>query len=117
VTVGAIVILFAVYAFIVAGTDVMRAFSGDRAGPVVGYLLLAALSVVAAIVALVCPVSRPVMQRHTVNGVAPQSTAAADTSRNRQRSTQRQLRPSTVSDATMLGAPGGAVAGGPSRRC
>jgi uncharacterized membrane protein HdeD (DUF308 family) len=55
VTVGAIVVLFAVYAFIAAGTDAMRAFSSDRAGPVVGYLLLAALSVVAAIVALVWP--------------------------------------------------------------
>ncbi len=55
VTVGAIVVLFAVYAFIAAGTDAMRAFSSDRAGPVVGYLLLAALSVVAGIVALVWP--------------------------------------------------------------
>jgi uncharacterized membrane protein HdeD (DUF308 family) len=55
VTVGAIVILFAVYAFIAAGTDAMRAFSSDRAGSVVGYLLLAALSVVAGVVALAWP--------------------------------------------------------------
>jgi uncharacterized membrane protein HdeD (DUF308 family) len=44
VTVGAMVLLFAVYAFIAAATDTMRAFSSDRAGPVAGYLLLALLS-------------------------------------------------------------------------
>ena len=55
ITVGAIVILFAVYAFIAAFTDAMRAFSSDRAGPVVGYLLLAVLSVVAGVVALAWP--------------------------------------------------------------
>jgi uncharacterized membrane protein HdeD (DUF308 family) len=47
ITVGAFVILFAVYAFIAAGTDVMRAFSSKRAGPVAGYLLLAVLSLAA----------------------------------------------------------------------
>ena len=55
VTVGAIVILFAVYAFIAAVTDTMRAFSSDRAGPVAGYLLLAVLSAAAGVVALVWP--------------------------------------------------------------
>lgn len=55
VTVGAIVILFAVYAFGAAITDSMRAFSSGRAGPVFGYLFLALLSVAAGIVALVWP--------------------------------------------------------------
>jgi uncharacterized membrane protein HdeD (DUF308 family) len=55
ITVGAFVILFAVYAFIAAGTDVMRAFSSRRAGPVVGYLLLAVLSLAAGLVALFWP--------------------------------------------------------------
>ena len=55
VTVGALVILFAVYAFTAAITDTMRAFSSDRAGPVVGYLLLALLSAAAGVVALVWP--------------------------------------------------------------
>ena len=55
VTLGAFVILFAVYAFIAAGADAMRAFSSDRAGPVVGYLLLAVLSVAAGVVALLWP--------------------------------------------------------------
>jgi len=55
VTVGAIVILFAVYAFIAAVTDAMRAFSSDRVGPVVGWLLLAVLSVAAGVVALAWP--------------------------------------------------------------
>lgn len=55
VTVGAFVILFAAYAFIAAAMDTVRAFSSSRAGPVVGYLLLAVLSVVAGIVALAWP--------------------------------------------------------------
>jgi len=55
ITVGAFVILFAVYAFLAAGTDVARAFSSDRAGPVAGYLLLAVLSLAAGVVALVWP--------------------------------------------------------------
>jgi uncharacterized membrane protein HdeD (DUF308 family) len=55
VTVGALVILFAVYAFVMAGTDTMRAFSSDRVGPAFGYLLLAVLSVGAGVVALVWP--------------------------------------------------------------
>ena len=55
VTVGAIVILFAVYAFVAAVTDAMRAFSSDRAGPVFGYLLLALLSVAGGIAALAWP--------------------------------------------------------------
>ena len=55
ITVSAFVILFAVYAFIAAGTDVMRAFSSKRAGPVAGYLLLAVLSLAAGIGALVWP--------------------------------------------------------------
>jgi uncharacterized membrane protein HdeD (DUF308 family) len=55
ITVGAFVIVFAVYAFLAAGTDVARAFSSGRAGPVVGYLLLALLSVAAGVVALVWP--------------------------------------------------------------
>jgi uncharacterized membrane protein HdeD (DUF308 family) len=55
VTVGAFVILFAVYAFIAAAMDTMRAFSSARVGPVFGHLLLAALSVIAGIVALAWP--------------------------------------------------------------
>lgn len=55
ITVGAFVILFAVYAFIAAAMDTVRAFSSSRAGPVFGYLLLAVLSVAAGIVALIWP--------------------------------------------------------------
>jgi uncharacterized membrane protein HdeD (DUF308 family) len=55
ITVGAFVILFAVYAFLAAGADTARAFSSDRAGPVAGYLLLALLSLAAGVVALVWP--------------------------------------------------------------
>jgi uncharacterized membrane protein HdeD (DUF308 family) len=55
ITVGAFVILFAIYAFLAAVTDGMRAFGSDRAGPVLAWVVLAALSVVAGIVALVWP--------------------------------------------------------------
>jgi uncharacterized membrane protein HdeD (DUF308 family) len=55
VTVGAFVILFAIYAFIAAVLDAVRAFTSRRAGPVVGYLLLAVLSLAAGVGALVWP--------------------------------------------------------------
>ena len=55
ITVGAFVILFAIYAFIAAGMEVLRAFSSDRPGPVVGYLLLSLLSLAAGVVALGWP--------------------------------------------------------------
>src|SRR6185312_3820343 len=55
ITVGAAVILFAIYAFVAAITDTMRAFSSDRAGPVAGWLLLAILSAAAGVVALAWP--------------------------------------------------------------
>jgi uncharacterized membrane protein HdeD (DUF308 family) len=55
ITVGAFVILFAVYAFIAAIMDAVRAFSSDRGGAVVGHLLLSVLSLAAGVVALVWP--------------------------------------------------------------
>jgi len=55
VTVLALVILFAVYAFIAAGLQAMRAFRSDTAGPVVGHLLLGLVDVAAGVVALAWP--------------------------------------------------------------
>lgn len=55
ITVGAFVILFAVYAFMTAAADGMRAFASRNAGPVLGYLLLSLLSVAAGVVALAWP--------------------------------------------------------------
>jgi uncharacterized membrane protein HdeD (DUF308 family) len=55
ITVGAFVILFAIYAFIAAGTEAARAFRSDGAGAVTGRLLLAALDVVAGVAALAWP--------------------------------------------------------------
>jgi uncharacterized membrane protein HdeD (DUF308 family) len=55
VTVGAFVILFAVYAFMTSIADAVRAFSSGKAGHVVGYLLLSLLSLVAGVVALAWP--------------------------------------------------------------
>ena len=55
VTILALVILFAVYAFIDAGLQAMRAFSSAAAGPVFGRLLLGLLDLAAGVIALVWP--------------------------------------------------------------
>jgi uncharacterized membrane protein HdeD (DUF308 family) len=55
VTVLALVILFAVYAFIDAGLQAVRAFSSATAGPVFGHLLLGLVDVAAGVVALAWP--------------------------------------------------------------
>lgn len=55
VTILALIILFAVYAFIDAGFQAMRAFSSPAAGPVFGHLLLALIALAAGVVALVWP--------------------------------------------------------------
>jgi uncharacterized membrane protein HdeD (DUF308 family) len=55
VTIYALVILFAVYAFIAAGLQALRAFSSRSAGPVLGHLLLALIDVAAGVIALVWP--------------------------------------------------------------
>jgi uncharacterized membrane protein HdeD (DUF308 family) len=55
VTILALVILFAVYAFLDAGLELARAFSSGRAGPVFGHLLLALISLAAGVVAVVWP--------------------------------------------------------------
>jgi uncharacterized membrane protein HdeD (DUF308 family) len=55
ITVGAFVILFAVYAFISAGMQAMRAFRSETAGPVAGGLVLALLDVAAGVIALAWP--------------------------------------------------------------
>src|SRR5579864_8575388 len=52
VTILALVILFAVYAFIAAGTEAVRAFSSPTAGPVAGHLLLGLIDIGAAVIAL-----------------------------------------------------------------
>ena len=55
VTVLALVILFAVYAFIAAGLEAMRAFSSRQAGPVAGHLLLGLVDLAAGVIALTWP--------------------------------------------------------------
>ena len=55
VTVLALVILFAVYAFIAAGLQAMRAFSSRTAGPVLGHLLLGLVDIAAGVIALAWP--------------------------------------------------------------
>jgi len=55
VTILALVILFAIYAFIDAGLQAMRAFSSRSAGPVLGHLLLALVALAAGVIALVWP--------------------------------------------------------------
>ena len=55
VTITALVILFAVYAFIGAGLQAARAFSSATAGPVFGHLLLALIDLAAGVIAIVWP--------------------------------------------------------------
>ena len=55
VTILALVILFAVYAFIDSGFEAMRAFNSGKAGPVIGHLLLGLVDVAAGVVALAWP--------------------------------------------------------------
>ena len=55
ITVYALFILFAVYAFIDAGLEAMRAFSSRTAGPVFGHLLLGLISLAAGVVAVAWP--------------------------------------------------------------
>ena len=55
VTVLALVILFAVYAFIAAGLQAARAFSSRNAGPVLRHLLLGLVDLAAGIIALAWP--------------------------------------------------------------
>ena len=55
VTVLALVIMFAVYAFIDAGLQAMRAFSSRDAGPGFGHLLMGLVDIGAGIVALTWP--------------------------------------------------------------
>jgi uncharacterized membrane protein HdeD (DUF308 family) len=55
VTIAALITLFAIYAFIGAVLQAMRAFSSGSAGPVFGHLLLALIDLAAGVVALVWP--------------------------------------------------------------
>src|SRR6516162_4139967 len=55
VTVLALVILFAIYAFMASGLQAARAFSSRKAGPVFGHLLLGLIDLAAGVVALVWP--------------------------------------------------------------
>jgi uncharacterized membrane protein HdeD (DUF308 family) len=55
VTILALVILFAIFAFVSAGLQTARAFSSRSAGPVLGHLLLALIDVAAGVFALAWP--------------------------------------------------------------
>jgi uncharacterized membrane protein HdeD (DUF308 family) len=55
ITVGAFVILFAVYAFLAAGTEVMCAFRSETAVPVARRLMLSLIDIAAGVVALAWP--------------------------------------------------------------
>jgi len=55
VTVLALVVVFAVYAFIAAGLQTLRAFSSRTAGPVFGHLLLGLIDIAAGLIALAWP--------------------------------------------------------------
>jgi uncharacterized membrane protein HdeD (DUF308 family) len=55
VTVFALIIMFAVYAFTGAALQAVRAFSSGKAGPVIGHLLLSLVDMAAGVAALAWP--------------------------------------------------------------
>ena len=55
VTVLALVIVFAVYAFMASGLEAVRAFSSRKAGPVFGHLLLGLADLAAGVIAIAWP--------------------------------------------------------------
>src|ERR1700693_1804574 len=55
VTILALVILFAVYAFMGAGLEAVTAFSSGTAGPVFGHILLGLIALAAGVIAIVWP--------------------------------------------------------------
>lgn len=55
ITVYALVVLFAVFAFVAAALQAVRAFSSTSAGPVIGHLLLGLVDLAAGVIALVWP--------------------------------------------------------------
>jgi uncharacterized membrane protein HdeD (DUF308 family) len=55
ITVLALVILFAVYAFMASGLEAMRAYRSADAGPVIGHLLLGLADLAAGVIALAWP--------------------------------------------------------------
>jgi uncharacterized membrane protein HdeD (DUF308 family) len=55
ITVLALVVLFAVYAFMASGLEALRAFSSRTAGPVFGHLLVGLIDLAAGVVALAWP--------------------------------------------------------------
>jgi uncharacterized membrane protein HdeD (DUF308 family) len=55
VTILALVILFAIYAFMAAGLQAARAFNSRTAGPVFGHLLLGLIDLAAGVIALAWP--------------------------------------------------------------
>jgi uncharacterized membrane protein HdeD (DUF308 family) len=55
VTVLALVILFAIYAFIASGMQAVRGFTSRKAGPVIGHLLLGLVDLAAGVIALAWP--------------------------------------------------------------
>ena len=59
VTILALIILFAVYAFMDAGFQAVRGFTSGKAGSAIGHLLLGLIDVGAGVVALAWPARRP----------------------------------------------------------
>lgn len=55
ITIGAVVVIFAIGAFASAVAQAVQGFSSDRVGPVAGHLALAVLDVAAAVVAIAWP--------------------------------------------------------------
>ena len=78
VTVLALVILFAVYAFMASGMEAVRGFSSRQAGPVIGHLLLGLADLAAGIWMLAQGIElrRTGKTMHSVRPAQPETPAA-----------------------------------------
>ena len=93
ITVLGLVILFAIYAFIAAGMEAVKAFSSDRAGPVMGHLLLGLVDVGAGVIALAWPGPTALVLVLLVGAWAMVGRAGRDLRRLRSRRASRNPRP------------------------
>ena len=93
ITVLALVILFAIYAFIAAGMEAVKAFSSERAGPVMGHLLLGLVDVGAGVIALAWPGPTALVLVLLVGAWATIGRPGRDLRRLRGRRTSRNPRP------------------------
>ena len=98
ITVLALVVLFAVYAFMASGLEALRAFSSRTAGPVLGHVLVGLIDLAAGVVALAWPGATAlvlvliVASWAVIAGLVEASAASGASAPRRHRSAQQGAR-------------------------